>query len=166
MGYKAVFVGSGAGLPMFMHIPGEALAGRLLRQRVPDPDQPDEGLHATSYDTPIIRSKRRGRGGRRQRGHGRGPLRHAHGRGARVHGLPPRRRRRCPPGRRRVHHAKEEGIEFKLPEQPRGNPGGRRTGRGVRHGVHPHGAGRARRLAAAAGRSRCPAASLSWRWTR
>jgi len=27
MGYKAVFVGSGAGLPMFMHIPGEALKG-------------------------------------------------------------------------------------------------------------------------------------------
>ena len=27
MGFKAVFVGSGAGLPMFMHIPGEALRG-------------------------------------------------------------------------------------------------------------------------------------------
>ena len=27
MGYKAVFIGSGAGLPMFMHIPGEALVG-------------------------------------------------------------------------------------------------------------------------------------------
>ena len=27
MGYKAVFVGSGAGLPMFMNIPGEALKG-------------------------------------------------------------------------------------------------------------------------------------------
>ena len=27
MGYQAVFVGSGAGLPMFMHIPGEALKG-------------------------------------------------------------------------------------------------------------------------------------------
>lgn len=27
MGFKAVFVGSGAGLPMFMHIPGEALKG-------------------------------------------------------------------------------------------------------------------------------------------
>ena len=27
MGFKAIFVGSGAGLPMFMHIPGEALKG-------------------------------------------------------------------------------------------------------------------------------------------
>ena len=29
MGFKAVFVGSGAGLPMFMHIPGESLKGVL-----------------------------------------------------------------------------------------------------------------------------------------
>ena len=29
MGFKAVFVGSGAGLPMFMHIPGESAQGRL-----------------------------------------------------------------------------------------------------------------------------------------
>ena len=27
MGYKAVFIGSGAGLPNFMNIPGEALVG-------------------------------------------------------------------------------------------------------------------------------------------
>lgn len=27
MGFKAVFIGSGAGLPMFMHIPGESLKG-------------------------------------------------------------------------------------------------------------------------------------------
>ena len=32
MGFKAVFVGSGAGLPMFMNIPGENAQGRLLRQ--------------------------------------------------------------------------------------------------------------------------------------
>ena len=29
MGYEAVFVGSGAGLPMFMNIPGEILEGRV-----------------------------------------------------------------------------------------------------------------------------------------
>ena len=43
MGFKAVFVGSGAGLPMFMHIEGEALKGVYVRQRVPDPYQPHEG---------------------------------------------------------------------------------------------------------------------------
>ena len=45
-GYEAVFIGSGAGLPRFMNIPGENSEGRLLRQRVFDPRQPDEGLPA------------------------------------------------------------------------------------------------------------------------
>ena len=44
MGFKAVFIGSGAGLPMFMHIPGESLKGRLLCKRVSDPYQSDEGV--------------------------------------------------------------------------------------------------------------------------
>ena len=43
-GFEAVFIGSGAGLPMFMNIPGVNYKGVLLRQRVPDPYQPDEGL--------------------------------------------------------------------------------------------------------------------------
>ena len=45
-GFEAVFIGSGAGLPMFMDIPGVNLQGRPLRQRVPHPYQPDEGLSA------------------------------------------------------------------------------------------------------------------------
>ena len=44
MGFEAVFIGSGAGLPMFMNIPGVNYKGVSLRQRVPDPYQPDEGL--------------------------------------------------------------------------------------------------------------------------
>ena len=43
-GFDAVFIGTGAGLPYFMGIPGENLIGVLLGQRVPDPRQPDEGL--------------------------------------------------------------------------------------------------------------------------
>ena len=35
-GFDAVFIGTGAGLPMFMDIPGENLDRRLLGQRVPD----------------------------------------------------------------------------------------------------------------------------------
>ena len=38
-GYEAVFVGTGAGLPYFLNIPGQTQR-RLLRQRVPDPHQP------------------------------------------------------------------------------------------------------------------------------
>ncbi len=56
MGYKAVFIGSGAGLPMFMHIPGESFSGvysaneyltraNLMKAYLPE------------YDTPIRKSK-------------------------------------------------------------------------------------------------------------
>ena len=51
MGFKAVFIGSGAGLPMFMHIPGENLCGvysanefltriNLMKAYLPDSDTP------------------------------------------------------------------------------------------------------------------------------
>ena len=56
MGFKAVFVGSGAGLPMFMHIPGESLKGvmsaneYLTRTNLMKAYNPD-------YDTPIVKSK-------------------------------------------------------------------------------------------------------------
>ncbi len=56
MGFKAVFVGSGAGLPMFMHIPGEALRGvysaneYLTRVNLMK-------AYEESSDTPIIVSK-------------------------------------------------------------------------------------------------------------
>jgi glutamate synthase (NADPH/NADH) small chain len=56
-GFEAVFIGSGAGLPMFMDIPGENYKGVYVRQRVPDPHQPDEGLPPDS-ETPIIRPKK------------------------------------------------------------------------------------------------------------
>ena len=55
MGFKAVFVGSGAGLPMFMHIPGEALKGvysaneYLTRVNLMK-------AYEESNDTPIIKS--------------------------------------------------------------------------------------------------------------
>ena len=43
-GFEAVFIGSGAGLPMFMGIPGEQRKRRILRKRVPDQKQPDESI--------------------------------------------------------------------------------------------------------------------------
>ena len=90
MGYKAVFVGSGAGLPMFMHIPGEALKGvysanEYLTRTNLMKAYTEGGRHAHHPEQGC------GRGGRRQRGHGRRPLRHAPGGRARVHCLPPGR---------------------------------------------------------------------------
>ena len=77
-GYEAVFIGSGAGLPMFMGIEGETLAGVYS---------------ANEYLTRINLMKAYREGydthRRRQRGHGRRPLRQAHGGRARLRALPP-----------------------------------------------------------------------------
>ena len=43
-GFEAVFIGSGAGLPKFMGIPGENAKRCILCQRVPYKKQPDEGV--------------------------------------------------------------------------------------------------------------------------
>ena len=78
MGFEAVFIGSGAGLPMFMNIPGVNYKGRAVRQRVLDPHQPDEGIPARFRHAPHP-SQEGGRRRRRQRGHGRRPVRQAPG---------------------------------------------------------------------------------------
>jgi NADPH-dependent glutamate synthase beta subunit-like oxidoreductase len=41
MGFHAVFIGTGAGYPSFMGIPGESLGGVLSANEVADPLQPD-----------------------------------------------------------------------------------------------------------------------------
>ena len=46
-GYDAVFIGSGAGLPLFLGIPGENLGGILFGKRVPYQSQPDEVLQVS-----------------------------------------------------------------------------------------------------------------------
>ena len=78
MGFEAVFIGSGAGLPMFMNIPGVNYKGvlsanefltriNLMKAYLPD------------SDTPHHPSQEGGRRRRRQRGHGRRPVRQAPG---------------------------------------------------------------------------------------
>ena len=43
-GFEAVFIGSGAGLPMFMGIPGEVSNGAYLRKQILNKKQPDESF--------------------------------------------------------------------------------------------------------------------------
>ena len=43
-GFEAVFIGSGAGLPMFMGIPGENANGVFSANEYPDQKQPDESI--------------------------------------------------------------------------------------------------------------------------
>ena len=86
MGYESVFIGSGAGLPMFMKIPGESLVGvysaneYLTRINLMKPISGQRDSHPPQPQG--------GGGGRRQRGHGRRPLRQAPG-GRGPHRLPP-----------------------------------------------------------------------------
>ena len=57
-GFEAVFIGSGAGLPMFMGIPGENRQRCIFCKRVPDQKQPDESISMKITDTPIVHGKK------------------------------------------------------------------------------------------------------------
>ena len=111
MGFKSVFVGSGAGLPMFMNIPGESLKGVMSA---------NEYLTRTNlmkaykeeYDTPIIKSKAVAvvGGGNVAMDAARCAMRL----GAEHVYVGYRRGEAEMPARlEEQHHAKEEGIEFK-----------------------------------------------------
>ncbi|MBQ8797656.1 MAG: NADPH-dependent glutamate synthase [Oscillospiraceae bacterium] len=111
MGYKAVFVGSGAGLPMFMNIPGESLVGVMSA---------NEYLTRTnlmkaydeSYDTPIIKSKAVAvvGGGNVAMDAARCAMRLG---AEHVYVVYRRGEAEMPARAEEKHHAKEEGIEFK-----------------------------------------------------
>jgi len=111
MGYKAVFVGSGAGLPMFMNIPGEALKGVMSA---------NEYLTRTNLmkaydenaDTPVIKSKAVAvvGGGNVAMDAARCGMRLG---AEHVYIVYRRGEAEMPARLEEVHHAKEEGIEFK-----------------------------------------------------
>jgi glutamate synthase (NADPH) small chain len=88
-GYEAVFPRRGAGLPRFMNIPGENLVGILSANEYLTRANLMKAYLFPEVDTPIPRGKERGGAGRRQRGHGRRPHRHASGSGQRADRLPP-----------------------------------------------------------------------------
>ena len=111
MGYKAVFVGSGAGLPMFMNIPGESLVGVMSA---------NEYLTRTNlmkayleeYDTPVIKSKAVAvvGGGNVAMDAARCAMRLG---AENVYVVYRRGEAEMPARAEEKHHAKEEGIEFK-----------------------------------------------------
>lgn len=111
MGYEAVFIGSGAGLPQFMKIPGESLVGvfsaneyltRINLMKAYKPDSP----------TPIFVSRKvavLGGGNVAM-----DAARCAKRLGADVHIVYRRSEAELPARAEEVHHAKEEGIRFDL----------------------------------------------------
>ena len=112
MGYEAVFVGSGAGLPNFMGIPGEALCGvysanefltrsNLMKSYLDDPD------------TPIMKGGKVAvvGGGNVAMDAARTALRLG---AEKVYIVYRRSMEELPARREEVEHAEEEGIEFRL----------------------------------------------------
>ena len=112
-GFEAVFIGSGAGLPRFMGIPGENLKGVYSANEFLTRVNLMKAYRDGQRNADSARQKGCGCR-RRQRGDGRGALRKAPGRGRGLYRLPPFSETELPARAEEVEHAKEEGIVFKL----------------------------------------------------
>lgn len=116
MGFESVFVGSGAGLPRFMGIEGEALVGvysaneYLTRINLMK-------AYKEGYDTPILRSKAVAvvGGGNVAMDAARSAIRLG---AEHVYVVYRRSEEEMPARLEEVHHAKEEGIEFLFLNNP------------------------------------------------
>ena len=115
-GYEAVFIGSGAGLPSFMGIPGESLKGvysaneYLTRSNLMKAYRPDSTM-------PILRAKRVAvvGGGNVAMDAARTALRLG---AEKVYIVYRRSMEEIPARREEVEHAMEEGVEFLLLQAP------------------------------------------------
>jgi glutamate synthase (NADPH/NADH) small chain len=116
MGYEAVFIGTGAGLPNFMNIPGEGLVGTysanefLTRVNLMK-------AYLDEYDTPIIRPKNVAvvGGGNVAMDAARTAKRLG---AENVYIVYRRAEEQMPARKEEIHHAKEEGIIFSLLHNP------------------------------------------------
>jgi glutamate synthase (NADPH) small chain len=115
MGYKAVFIGTGAGLPTFMNIEGEGSIGVfsanefLTRVNFMKAGQP-------TYDTPLLTRKTGGRCGWRECCHGCGPLCKALGYETTI--VYRSSLNELPARQEEVEHAMEEDVKFELLAAP------------------------------------------------
>jgi glutamate synthase (NADPH/NADH) small chain len=110
-GFEAVFIGSGAGLPMFMGIPGEQANGVFSANEFLTRNNLMKAFRE-DYDTPIARGKKVAvvGGGNVAMDAARTALRL----GAEVHIIYRRSEAELPARAEEVHHAKEEGVNFNL----------------------------------------------------
>jgi len=129
-GFEAVFIGTGAGLPRFMGIPGENLAGVYSANEYLTRANLMKAYRWPEYDTPIIRGRNVAviGGGNVAMDSARTALRL----GAENVYLVYRRAREQMPARiEEIHHAEEEGIQFRLlcnPVEMMGDADGHVTG--------------------------------------
>ena len=129
-GFDAVFVAVGAGLPMFLGIPGENLVGILSANEYLTRANLMKAYLFPEYDTPIVR-------GKNVAVFGAGNVAMDSARTAlrlgadKVRIIYRRSRAEMPARAEEIHHAEEEGIEFQLLTAPTkflGNEKGRLTG--------------------------------------
>ncbi|HAO94383.1 MAG: glutamate synthase (NADPH), homotetrameric [Deltaproteobacteria bacterium GWB2_55_19] len=117
-GYGAVFVGSGAGLPNFMNIPGENLSGVYSANEYLTRVNLMKAYQFPEYDTPVIRGRKVVviGGGNTAMDSARTALRLCPEEVSIVY----RRSREELPARvEEVHHGEEEGLRFQLLTNPK-----------------------------------------------
>ncbi|MDE6233979.1 MAG: NADPH-dependent glutamate synthase, partial [Lachnospiraceae bacterium] len=114
-GFDAIFIGSGAGLPKFMGIPGESANGVFSANEYLTRSNLMKAFD-DEYDTPIVAGKKVAvvGGGNVAMDAARTALRL----GAEVHVIYRRSESELPARAEEVHHAKEEGIIFDLLTNP------------------------------------------------
>ncbi|MFU0826712.1 MAG: hypothetical protein ACFWTJ_04110 [Lachnoclostridium sp.] len=114
-GFEAVFIGSGAGLPKFMGIPGENANGVFSANEYLTRNNLMKA-YDENYDTPIVTGKKVAvvGGGNVAMDAARTALRL----GAEVYIVYRRSEEELPARVEEVHHAKEEGVKFQLLTNP------------------------------------------------
>lgn len=117
MGYHAVFLGVGAGLPVFMNIPGENLCGIYSANEYLTRSNLMKAYLFPEYDTPIARGKHVAviGGGNVAMDSARTALRLG---AETVHIVYRRSKTELPARAEEVHHAEEEGVQFKYLTAP------------------------------------------------
>jgi len=115
-GYEAVFVGTGAGLPSFMNIPGENLLGVYSANEYLTRINLMKG-YLPEYDTPVQRAKRIAvvGGGNVAMDAARCAMRMG---AEKVYIVYRRSMEEIPARAEEIHHAIEEGIDFQLLRNP------------------------------------------------
>ena len=115
-GFDAVFVGTGAGLPRFMRIPGEELIGVYSANEYLTRVNLMRAFDAQGSDTPVLRVKRVAvvGGGNVAMD----SARTARRLGATVYLFYRRSEKEMPARNEEIHHAKEEGVDFRILTNP------------------------------------------------
>jgi glutamate synthase (NADPH) small chain len=116
-GYQAVFIGVGAGAPVFMNVPGENLIGIYSANEYLTRSNLMKAYRFPEYDTPIVRGKRVAviGGGNVAMDSVRTALRLGAERAMIIYR---RTEVEMPARKEEVHHAQEEGVEFLMLTAP------------------------------------------------